>query len=94
MTDMTDTERLVKLQQDVLSTTKAAIQLNAPGIPVHLLAAYVKQVGGSVMAVDDNMDITKFPDPSPFRLCIVTKERPDFERGRQTQIVDKVKGWG
>jgi len=91
---MTDTERLVKLQQDVLSTTKAAIMVNAPGIPVHLLAAYIKQIGGSVMAVDDNMDITKFSDPSPFRLCITTKERPDFERARQIVIVDKVKGWG
>lgn len=90
----TDEERLVKLQQDVLGATKAVIQLNAPGIPLKFLGQYIARVGGTLMVVDDAMDITKFPDPQPFRLCVTAKMRPDFERATQTEIVDKVKGWG
>lgn len=91
---MTDEERLIKLQQDVLGNTKAAIQLNAPGIPLAFLGKYLQKIGGILMVVDDEMDIQKFPDPNPFRLCVTTKMRPNFENATQTEVVDKVKGWG
>lgn len=91
---MTHKERFMKLQQDVLGAVKHAIQINAPGLPVVVVTGYVRQVGGDVMAVDETMDITKFEDSSPFRLCITTKERPDFEKATTVVIVDKVIGWG
>lgn len=91
---MTDDERFLKLQQDVLGATKAMIGLNAPGLPMAAIAAYVRQVGGNVMAVEESMDITKFNDPTPFRLCVTTKNRPDFINGRTDTVVDKVIGWG
>lgn len=91
---MNDKDRFMKLQQDVLGATKTAIQQNAPGLPVANLAAYVRQVGGDILCVDERMDIKKFPDKNPFRLCVTTRTRPDFEKAVHVEVVARVIGWG
>lgn len=91
---MTDVEKLNKLKQDVLAATKWALETNAPGLPVAALAQVVRQMGGDILMVDEEMKIDEFTDKNPFRLCVTTEKRPNFEQARQLTVVDKVIGWG
>lgn len=88
---MTDEDRYMKLQQDVLGATKAAIELNAVGLPVGLLATYVRQVGGDIVMVADDGER---PEGNPFRIHITTEVRPKIESATETLVVKEVLGWG
>ena len=90
----TYSEKLIKLQQDVLGATKHAIQSNAPGLPVAALCQFVRKVGGDILLVDKEMDIEEFEDKNPFRLCVTSKEAIHIAEGQRLTVVDEVIGWG
>jgi hypothetical protein len=81
----------MKLQRDVFVATKAAIEENAVGLPVQLLATYIGQVGGCVLIWTDK---TEMPVNNPFRIHVITEERIDIKQAAKTEVVKEVKGWG
>ena len=89
--ELTDAERYMELQRDVLTATKNAIEQNAVGLPVAMLAMYISQVGGSVMIWTERDDeVTS----NPFRIQVTTEERINIENATKTEVVKEVKGWG
>lgn len=77
-----DAEHFKRFQLAMFNSAKATIERNAKGLPVEILEAYMKKIGGDLVVV--NKDYEDVDDVSPFRIRIVALA------GR----VNVVAGWG
>lgn len=77
-----DEEHFKRFQLAMFNSAKTTIEKNAKGLPVEVLKAYMKKIGGDLVVVNKDYDDDDFV--SPFRIRVTALA------GR----VNVVAGWG
>lgn len=90
---MNDAQRFMKLQQDVLKSVMAAVQENVVGLPLGMVATYLRQMRGDVIVVGEGTTLKDIKDSKPFRLVVTITERIDLLKAKKDIVVDQVIGW-